>query len=209
MRIAGLVAVFVLLIGCSKPVPAPQDPPAAGSSVDAVSRWIEAGHPANPADFRTVDRDGEITHLDDKDVAFRPPVDMPPHTLGGCVTALKYNDPLSCLLPLRDAPTRPAGLGGQWISSWVDFDGATITVGGLHGDPGPFNDGIGRQLAYGDRLKFGDYQCRSDKTGLYCVNYPHHSAIRLGDTFVPFGCVEQLQHPRSVGRQFGCGSVQS
>jgi hypothetical protein len=204
----------VLFVGCSKveqPGP-PPGRPVAGAPVDAVIAWIEAGHPVNPADFRTVDRDGEITHLDDKDVAFRPPVDLPPHTLGGCATALKYNVPLSCLLPLQDSPPRPDGLAGQWMGGWVNFDGAKITVGGLHGDPGPFNDGNGRPLEYGDRLAFGDYQCRSDETGLYCVNYPHRSAMRLGgETLVPFGCVKRpvpaARCRRAVRLRFGCVSI--
>ena len=41
------------------------------------------------------------------------------------------------------------------------------TVGGIHGDPGQFSLGRGPDLPYGQRLKFGDYQCRVDQIGLF------------------------------------------
>jgi len=111
---------------------------------------------------------------------------------------------VSCLIPLGDAPPRPAGLQGQWIGNWVDLTAGAVSVGGLHGDPGVFNQGRGRPLPYGQQLAFGDYQCRSDPAGLYCVNRPNHWAVLLGRTLVTFGCTVATDHPRWTGRLYDC-----
>jgi hypothetical protein len=112
---------------------------------------------------------------------------------------------LACLVKLIDPPPRPADAATEWIGGWVDFDGASITVGGLHGDPGRFTAGDGPPLPSGGALKFGDYQCRADQAGLYCVNYAHQSAARFSEAgIVAFGCAKQVTPPSDVGEKFVC-----
>jgi hypothetical protein len=36
------------------------------------------------------------------------------------------------------------------IGGWVDFDGSSVQVGSIHGDPGRFTAGEGPSLAFGD-----------------------------------------------------------
>jgi hypothetical protein len=123
--------------------------------------------------------------------------------VAGCVTGFSYSPALVCLPPLRESPKKPQA-PGQWEGNWVTFDGASITVGSFHGDPGLFNDGSGKPLNYGNTVSFGDYQCRSDPTGLYCVSHPHHSGLAMSSTLTTYGCVEQKKHSEFVGRQFNC-----
>ncbi|WP_079627133.1 hypothetical protein [Mycobacteroides abscessus] len=217
MRVWSMLALIVLVAGCgahrqqapptstSTDTTTSQAAPGPQASVESVIRWIEAGDPVDAENFRTVDQDGTPGRLAEGDVAFRAPRELGPRVVGGCITQVKYQEPLSCLPGLRNAPSRPPELPGQWIGGWVSFDGATVTVGGLHGDPGPFIQGVGLPLEYGKRLKFGDYQCRSDQMGLYCVNYPHRSAVRLGDELVVFGCTKRANPPRGIGVQYDCG----
>ena len=94
MRIAALVTVLLLVTGCShqvsgqsgptqssspaSPAPtsgkpaAPSTPPAAGAAISDVVAWIEAGHPADPARYHAVTRDGVTTQLG-SDIAFTVP----------------------------------------------------------------------------------------------------------------------------------------
>lgn len=181
------------------PAPGPR------ASVESVTRWIEAGDPVDAEMFRTVDQDGTPGQLSEGEVAFRAPGELGPRVIGGCITAVEYKVPLSCLPGLRNAPPRPPDLPGQWIAGWVSFDGASVAVGSRHGDPGPFTAGVGLPLEYGKRLKFGDYQCRSDQKGLYCVNYPHRSAIRMGEELQVYGCTKRSTPPRGIGVQYDCG----
>lgn len=207
-----MILAALVVAGCSRTLPgAPQQgavAPGAGASVDAVIAFVEAGNAANRADFaETEESEGTKTQLG-SEVAFRSPRDLPPRTLDGCISYDYGGDggrSLSCLADLRSAPHRPNGLPGQWIGNWVEYNGAMVTVGGLHGDPGPFNQGRGKPLPYGDRIRFEEFQCRSDPNGLYCVNYPHHSAVLLGDQIITFGCRVQPDHPRSVGERYDCG----
>lgn len=229
-RVAGLLFVVVLwLAACShpSPVPPPSDavttassraaatastsapsvpgPPADNAPIDVVIAFIEAGKAADPTDYHTASYDGRVRLLDaPTDVAFRSPGDLQPREVAGCITTYNSDSVLHCLPGLRNPPSRPAELAGQWIGGWVDFDGDTITVGSPHGDPGPFMQGSGRELPYGERLAFGDYQCRSDPTGLYCVNYSHKSAVRLGDEVVPYGCHKESTSSLYVGEQYTC-----
>ncbi|MBS9535229.1 hypothetical protein KIH27_16700 [Mycobacterium sp. M1] len=180
----------------SQPAPPPDAAPA------AVAAWIAAGRPADPAGYQTVERDDTTTQLEGDEVAFRLPGPLEPNHLAGCIRRWAPN--LSCLPGLRDTPDRPDGLVGQWIPGWVDFDGSMISIGSVHGDPGVFNDGAGKVLPYGDSLKFGDYQCRSDPSGLYCVSLSRQTGMRLSDTVTAFGCVRQATPPYGIGQQFFC-----
>jgi hypothetical protein len=180
-------------------------PPADGTPIATVIRWVEAGQPVDLAGFHTAIRDGKTTQLDDG-VAFTTPSGKTT-----CMTGMTSFDDgqLACLAKLTDGPAKPADAGpdGQWIPGWIEYPGDTLTVGGIHGDPGQFGYGNGSQLPYGQRLKFGDYQCRADQVGLFCVNYAHQSGARISDAgVVAFGCLHEVDAPAGdlVGLKFAC-----
>lgn len=228
MRIAVLIAASVLVAGCSQAVggdaeksgpavstppstarstsPAPlaptppARPPEPGAAVGAVIAWIEAGSPADPGAFHVATRDGATTQLGG-DVAFATPSGKTQ-----CITDAKYNGgALTCLVDLAAPPPRPTDAEGVWKGGWIDYDGMTLQVGSLHGDPGPFVKGDGPELPYGNALAFGDYRCRADPVGLFCVNYAHQSAVRFSDTGIePFGCLQSVTAPPQIGEMFSC-----
>jgi hypothetical protein len=179
----------------------PPGPPAAGAPIADVIAWIQAGVPADAAPYHSVTRDGTPTPLQNNDVAFTTPA-----AKTTCMTDSTFsNGDLACLLQLTNPPPRPQAIEGQWVPGWIEFDGMTVTVGSVHGDPGRFVYGDGPQLPYGKSLRFGDYQCRSDPTGLFCVNYAHQSAAWISDAGVaPFGCLEKIAPPPDIGEKFSC-----
>jgi hypothetical protein len=183
------------------PTTARAAPPAAGAPIADVIAWIEAGQPADQRDYRSATRDGTVTQLQDSDVAFTTPSGKT-----RCMTdSLFSSGELSCLVKLTNPPPQPNGVEGQWIAGWVDYDGTTLTVGSVHGDPGPFIYGDGGKLPYGQALKFTNFQCRVDETGLFCVNSAHQSAARISDTGVePFGCLNRVPPPPDIGVKFSC-----
>lgn len=230
MRIAALVAFTLLVAGCShsgggnsgqpptttqpsggasatttagpsgsKP-PAPSVAPAAGAAVSDVIAWIEAGHPADPARYHSATRDGATTPLGG-DIAMTA-------TAGAvsCMTDAKRTaGALACLVNLTSPPPRPDTAYGEWKGGWVDFDGTNLQVGSARADPGPFINGNGPELANGDSLSFGDYRCRADPAGLFCVNYAHQSAVRFAAAGIqPFGCLKSVPPPDGVGTAFSC-----
>lgn len=180
--------------------PVPAAPPAAGAPIKAVTSWVEAGGKVEPDGFHTATRDGQTTDLGD-DVAF-----VTPSGTSRCMTDSKYSEgALACLVRLSDPPERPAGAEGEWIGGWVDFTGNEVQIGSLHGDPGRFTAGDGPALDYGRTLRFADYQCRSDPTGLYCVDFANQTGIRLSDAGVePFGCLRETEPAEAVGQQYSC-----
>lgn len=224
MRTAVLIAVSLLLGGCSHatvgeseqpgtggssrpsapPIPTSTTParaaaPADGAAISDVISWIEAGRAVDAAGYRHAIRDGETTELGD-DVAFSTAAGR-----SGATVCRTHAGPLACLVDLADPPPRPEGVYGQWKGNWVDFDGTTLQVGSAHADPGPFNDGNGAELPDGAALSFGDYRCRADQAGLFCVNYAHRSAARLSSTgVVPFGCLHPVPAPDDAGQLFSC-----
>jgi hypothetical protein len=230
MRIAALVAVAVLIAGCSHtgnggstPTPnttqvsgasptttvapsgtTPSAAPGAGAQISAVSdviAWIEAGHPAiDPGRYHNGARDGATTQLGD-DIAFTASA-----RAVSCMTDSKHTaGTISCLVKLTNPPPRPETAYGEWKGGWVDFDGTNLQVGSARADPGPFIYGDGPELANGDSLQFGDYRCRADQTGAVCVNYAHQSAVRLGSAGIePFGCLRSVPPPDGVGTAFSC-----
>ncbi|WP_193048362.1 hypothetical protein [Mycolicibacterium baixiangningiae] len=228
MRIAVMIAASVLVAGCSQAVdgqaeqpsptlsapsgtaqPSPSSPsatspppataPAARAPIGEVIRWIEAAPRAEPGGFHTVSRDGTSTDLGE-DVAFTTPSGT-----AKCVTDRRAEGALTCLVALLDPPARPSEVYGEWKGGWVDFPGITLDVGSAHADPGPFADGFGVELPYGQALNFGDYRCRADPAGLFCVNYAHQSAVRFGDAGIePFGCLQQVAPPPEIGARFSC-----
>ncbi len=233
MRIAALIAVSLLVAGCSHPggghseqtqtssgsspstvapsagkpsapsavpSPAPSVAPAAGAPIADVIAWIEAGHPADPGRYHNATRDETTTPLGD-DVAFTGTASK-----ASCTTDAKHTGgALSCLVSLTSPPPQPDTAYGKWQGGWVDFDGTKLQVGAARADPGPFVNGDGPELANGDSLSFGDYRCRADQTGLYCVNYAHQSAVRFSPAGVqPFGCLRSVPPPDGVGIAFSC-----
>jgi hypothetical protein len=230
MRIAALVAVSLLIAGCSHtsgggsgqppnttgvsgaspttPASKPASPsggqpagaPAAGAPISAVIAWIEAGHPADPARYHAVTRDGVITQLGN-DIAFTAAAGA-----AVCMTDSKHTGGAPvCLVKLTNPPPQPETAYGEWKGGWVDFDGNILQVGEARGDPGPFVTGNGSELANGDSLSFGDYRCRADQAGAVCVNYAHQSAIRLSAAGIDaFGCLRSVPPPDGVGTAFSC-----
>lgn len=226
---AWLIAVSVLVAGCSQAVDGdaegaqpsltvpststggapttttptsakPTQPPAPGASIGDVIAWIEAGDKADPADYHVATREGATTQLGE-DVAFTTPSGKTT-----CMTDAQFNDgALACLVDLADPPPRPQDAYGEWKGGWVDFDGTTLQVGSARADPGPFVYGNGPELANGDTLSIGDYRCRADQAGLFCVNYAHQAAVRFsGAGIEPFGCLKSVPAPDGVGEAFGC-----
>lgn len=222
MRIAALLAASLLVAGCSHTVggraqqtqtsagasatpsggkpPAPSAPPAAGAPISDVVAWIEAGRPADPGHFHDAVRDGATTPLGD-DIAFTAAAGKV-----SCLTDSKHAaGALLCLVNLTSPPPAPPTSYGDWQGGWVTFDGVNLQVGSSRADPGPFINGNGPELASGDSLAFGDYRCRADQTGLYCVNYAHQSAARLTPAGIePFGCLRPGPAPDGVGVAFSC-----
>lgn len=180
--------------------PTPTAAPDAGAPVDAVLTWIAAGAPADAAAYHEATRDGEITQLG-ADVAFTTPSGKTT-----CMTDGKRADgALACLVDLLDPPPRPADAYGEWKGGWVDYDGSSVAVGSVHGDPGRFAAGKGPELPYGQSLSFGDYRCRSDAAGLFCADSAHRSAVKFSDAGVePFGCLQPVSAPPQIGEMFRC-----
>jgi hypothetical protein len=232
MRIAALVAVSLLtgglIAGCShagggqsaplptsqppattsptptgpsagKP-PAPSAAPGAGALISDVIAWIEAGHPADLGRYHAATRDGGTTQLGN-DIALAANAGKV-----SCATDVKHTGgALACLVQLTSPPPRPDSAYGDWQGGWVDFDGTNLQVGSARADPGPFLNGNGPELANGDSLSFGDYRCRADQAGLFCVNYAHQSAVRFaGAGIQPFGCLRSVPPPDGVGIAFSC-----
>jgi hypothetical protein len=179
---------------------APAKPPQAGADVADVIAFIESGAPADGSQFHAATRDGAATQLGE-DVAFTTPSGK-----SQCMTDSKNSGgALACLVDLTIPPLQPPDVYGQWKGGWVDFAGPSIEIGSAHGDPGRFISGTGPQLPYGQALAFGDYRCRSDEAGLYCVNYANQSAARFSDAgVVPFGCLQKVAPPPGIGEKYSC-----
>ncbi len=178
------------------PAGAPAGAPAAGAAISDVIRWIEAGTPADPAAYHSATRDGVATPLG-SEVAFI--------TAGSEANCMTDGGAFACLVKLTDPPPRPPDVETGWKDNWVDFDGTSVEVGSPHADPGPFGAGTGAELATGHALHFGDYRCRADAAGLFCVNYAHQAAVRLSSAGVePFGCLQKTTPPPGIGQRFSC-----
>ncbi|BBX96730.1 hypothetical protein MLAC_20240 [Mycobacterium lacus] len=179
---------------------APLTAPTAGAAISAVIAWIEAGHPADPKGYHVATRDGVTTQLG-ADVAFSAQAgDV------SCMTDAKHTGgALACLVRLVNPPPKPETTYGEWKGGWVDFDGTELQVGSARADPGPFVYGNGPELVNGDTLSIGDYRCRAEHAGLFCVNYAHQSAVRFSSAGIePFGCLKPVPPPDGAGEAFGC-----
>lgn len=176
-----------------------QPAPPPGVPVAEAIAWVEAGTPLDSAEYHIALRSGVTVELKD-DVAFTTPAGTT------CMTDAKHDSPaLACLVELTNPPPRPPDTYGQWKGGWVDFDGTSVQVGSAHGDPGRFSNGQGPELPEGKALSFGDYRCRTDAATLVCVNYAHHSAVRLEASGVDaYACARQVTPPAAIGIQFVC-----
>ncbi len=186
--------------GTPTPSPTPTGPPEQGAQVADVITFVESGQPADAAAFHTANREGTTTQLGN-DVAFTTPSGQ-----SNCMTDSKNSGgALACLVDLAIPPLQPPDVYGHWKGGWVDFSGPSMEIGSAHGDPGRFGSGTGPQLPYGQALAFGDYRCRSDPAGLYCVNYAHQSAARFSDAgIVAFGCLQKVTPPAGIGEKYSC-----
>ncbi|MBX7433170.1 hypothetical protein JDV09_13775 [Mycobacterium sp. Y57] len=227
MRMIGLIAVSLLAAACTQSVGGDAEPsapsgstgslpsstaaapstggaPAAGSAIADVIKWVEAGTPADPGEYRVAFRDGVSTELAD-DIAFTA-ASGAPHGVTQCITDTAFLDgALTCLVDLDSPPPPPNEGEGLWKPGWTEFSGSAMQVGARHGDPGPFVNGIGAELPEGQSLAFGDFRCRSDASGLLCVNYAFRSAMKISSAGVtPFGCLQPTTAPIDVGEMFSC-----
>lgn len=234
MRLTGLIVVLLLLAGCSRatvdePEPAPSGSsatattapssapspastslkpaaaPAPGAPIADVIAWIEAGQPVDAAGYHSASRDGATTDLIEE-VAFT--VSAAPRRATNCMTDSDSPDsPLACVVDLVNPPGQPEEIYGQWQGGRVDYAGNTLRVGSAHGDPGRFLHGQGAELPDGAVLSFGDYRCRADRAGLFCVNYAHRSAVRFSPEDIGvFGCLRPVPPPADAGKLYSCAS---
>lgn len=168
-----------------------------GADVTEVIAWIEAGQPAPAAQFAEVTRDGVTGTVEG--VAFRTDT-------VNCISTAAYRDgALACLVDLANPPPRPPDAISVWKGNWVDFDGASVEIGSVRGDPGPFRDGEGATLPAGATLTFGDFRCRADTAAVLCVNYADRSGVRLAaDGVDGFGCLTAAEAPPGIGVRLAC-----
>lgn len=171
--------------------------PGTGADVAEIIDWIEAGRPAAPESFGTVTRDGVSTTVDG--VAFST------DTVNCTATAAYRDGALACLVDLDDPPPRPPDAVSVWKGNWVEFDGPTVQIGAVRGDPGPFGDGAGATLPTGESITFGDVRCRADTAAVWCVDHAYRSAVRMGaDGVDGFGCLTAAQAPPGIGIRLSC-----
>lgn len=180
-------------------------PPPPGAAIADVIAWIEAGRPADAAGYHSATRDGVSTDLIDE-VAFTVPA--APHRATNCMTDSGSADgALACVVDLVNPPPQPQEIYGQWKAGWIDYGGNSLRVGSVHGDPGRFVHGDGAELPDGSTLSFGDYRCRADRVGLFCVNYAHRSAVRFSPEEIGvFGCLHPVPPPADAGKLYSCAS---
>lgn len=226
MRLAVALCAVLLLAGCTKGAtvtePSSSSPakpsttvkaqtptsttpfelpePKEGAPFDDVSRWISQGATVDAAGFHFATAHDETTDLG-QDVAF-----VMPSGKNKCMTDTKdFAGTLICEAKFTSPPPRPADAEGEWRAGWINFEGKTVTVGGLHGDPGPFLAGQGKPLDYGSRLTFGDFDCRAETSGLFCADIKTQTAVRISDAGVePFGCLQKVDPAEMTGWQFSC-----
>ncbi|MBB4855136.1 hypothetical protein HNP40_002528 [Mycobacteroides chelonae] len=104
-RVWSVLCLIFLVAGCAShtqqgPPTSSAPAPGRGASVESVAGWIEAGSPADPEEFRTVDQDGVPSQLSEGEVAFRERGDLGPRIIAGCITSAVSDDIRQELPPL-------------------------------------------------------------------------------------------------------------
>ena len=232
MRIAVLTAALLVVAGCSSaptsqpsltPIapktttgsaPSPSETvsktpvtsaipaavPSGATPIESVMSWVEAGTAADASDFHTAIRDGVTTQLGD-DVAF-----VTPSGTTKCMTDRQSRTGrwrawwISTTRRRSRRMSTASGTAAGWTSTAPRW-----TSGRRTAIPGRFGAGDGAELPYGSSLRFGDYQCRADPAGLFCVNYAHQSAVKFADSGVePLGCLRMVSPPPDIGLKFSC-----
>ena len=175
MRIAGVIAVSALVAACSQSVggeaepsrPAagtaadqrrrrrpsrPAEPPGApapGASIDEVIAWIEAGHPPTRAAFTSPSRDG-VDHSARRRHRVHRPV-----RVAARHHPVHHRPAGRADVPARaHAPAPAPGAGRGHVEAGLDrlFRDRPCQSASLRGDPGPFVNGPGTELAAGQSL---------------------------------------------------------
>ncbi|MET8649638.1 hypothetical protein [Nocardia aurea] len=225
MRIAALAALVLLAAACSSSTDhsshetatstpaatvapstsaAAKAAPGSGAPIKEVVSWVNEGSEVSGTKYATATTDdGVSTELDSGDRAFTSPTGKIKCMSDGH----EGRHSLVCLVDLKNPPAQPSDRQGNWVGGWVEFSGQTLTVGGLHGDPGPFLRGYGSQLPYGSRISLHGNRCRMDSSGLLCVNADAGTGFRVSDAgVIPFGCLSEESVPREVnaGEYFTC-----
>ena len=163
--------------------------------------FIEAGRPADVGQYHSATRDGTTTQLGE-DVAFTTPSGK-----SSCMTDSKnFGGALACLVDLSDPPPatgrRVRRVEGRLGRLRRGRASKSVRRMAIRADS---SMATALRLPYGDALAFGDYRCRSDPAGLFCVNYAHQSAARFSDAgVVPFGCLQKVTPPPDIGEKFSC-----
>ncbi|WP_054814929.1 hypothetical protein [Nocardia arizonensis] len=225
MRIVALAALVILTAACSSTTEptVPEAPssttaaavapsttakaetaPSDNAPLGEVSSWVDGGSQIDGAKYGWAGtEDGTRSALGDGDRAFTSPTGKIRCTTDGH----EGNHTLVCLVDLKNPPSKPQGQQGNWVGGWVEFGGQTLTVGGLHGDPGPFVRGYGQELPYGSEIVVHGTKCRMDSAGLYCVNKQAGTGFHASDAgVVTYGCLAEEATPRGVnaGEYYTC-----
>ncbi|WP_227996143.1 hypothetical protein [Nocardia australiensis] len=213
MRTVVLAAIVLVAAGCASAdrhshgaansTPARANAAAPGDSLAQMVAWVRAGAPGDEARYRTAHLDdGSVTDLE-SDRAFTSPSGKI-----SCTSDYEEgSEGLDCLVDLADPPPKPAKLQGNWTGGWINYTGDEANIGSLHGDPGPFIRGRGPELPYGSTVVVREYACRSESSGVTCVNPNAGSGVRISDAgVVAFGCLRERPVPsnRNVGKLFHC-----
>ena len=172
MRVAALIAVSLLVAGCSHTVGGQsgqtQTSPGSSPSTPAPSGGKSPRRPPHrpPAPRSPTSSRGSRRAIPPIRAAITarrataPPrhsvtTSPSPATAGkaSCTTDSKHTGgALACLVSLTSPPPQPDTAYGKWQGGWVDFDGTKLQVGAARADPGPFVNGDGPELANGDTL---------------------------------------------------------
>ena len=108
---------------------------------------------------------------------------------------------LACLVELTDPPPQPPDVEASGRAA-----GSTSTARASTSAQRTAIRAVRRrhrpELPSGQSLAFGDYRCRADQVGLYCVNYAHQTAVRFSAAGMrrSAACARPRRRPTSAGQ---------